>query len=80
MQFAQNGPDAIKYLEKAFDEKDTTRYSLILIECSMPMMDGLETKKRLMRLYEGIGMPEHCRPKIVATTCMTDPKIKQNIQ
>ena len=51
---------------------DPARYSLILIECKMSLMDGYETIKRIKRLYEGIGLPKTCWPKLVATTCMTE--------
>ena len=58
VDFVNNGPAALSLLEKAFDEKDATRYSLVLIESKMPMMDGFETIKKLKHQYEGIGVPK----------------------
>ena len=58
LHFVNNGQDALDLLEKAFDEKDVTRYSLVLIECKMPIMDGFETIKRMKYMYEGIGLPK----------------------
>ena len=58
LHFVNNGQDALDLLEKAFDEKDVTRYSLVLIECKMPIMDGFETIKRMKHMYEGIGLPK----------------------
>ena len=68
-----NGLDAINEIQKAFEEKDPARFSLILIECKMSLIDGYETIKRIRRLYEGIGLPKNCWPKLVATTCLTEP-------
>jgi len=58
LHFVNNGQGALDLLEKAFDEKDVTRYSLVLIECKMPIMDGFETIKRMKYMYEGIGLPK----------------------
>ena len=57
LRYAYSGFEALKTLEKAFDENDARRYSLILIECKMPIMDGYETIKRIQWLYDGIGLP-----------------------
>ena len=68
-----NGSGALKQIQQAFEEKDPARFTLILIECKMSLMDGYETIKKIRRLYEGIGLPKPCWPKFVATTCMTEP-------
>lgn len=70
--YAYNGFEALKILEKAIDERDATRFSLILVECKMPLIDGFETIRRIGWLFDGIGLPKKYRPKIVATTCVTE--------
>lgn len=67
-----SGFDALKQIQLAFEDMDPARFSLILIECKMSLMDGYETIKRIKWLYEGIGLPKTCWPKLVATTCMTE--------
>ena len=72
VDFVNNGQGALDLIEKAFDEKDVTRYCLVLTECKMPIMDGFETIKRMKHLYEGIGLPSSKQPMVVATTCMSE--------
>ena len=72
VDFVNNGSAALSLLEKAIDEKDVTRYNLVLIESKMPLMDGFETIKRMKHLYEGVGLPKSLQQMIVATTCMSE--------
>lgn len=46
-----NGKEAIKEIQRAFEEKDPTRFSLIMVECKMSLIDGYETIKRIRGLY-----------------------------
>ena len=72
MVTVNNGFEALKQIQKAFEEKDPTRFNLILIECKMSLLDGFETLKRIKHLFLGIGLPKKYWPKFVATTCMTE--------
>lgn len=72
-----NGFHALKQIQKAFEERDPARFTLILIECKMSLIDGYETIKRIKHLFLGIGLPQRCWPKFVATTCMTELKYQE---
>ena len=39
-EFAFNGEEAVSKINKALDENDPYRYSLILMDCNMPFLDG----------------------------------------
>ena len=43
VDFVNNGNRALELLQNAFDEKEPARYTLVLIECRLPIMDGFET-------------------------------------
>ena len=45
-------------------------YGLILMDCSMPIMDGYETTDKLRRYYEKHNIDQ---PMIVACTSHTEP-------
>ena len=63
VEVAKSGHEAMSKV--AFND-----YDLILMDCQMPLMDGLETCRRLMGLY-----PER-NLKIVAITAHTTPRDK----
>jgi CheY-like chemotaxis protein len=45
-----SGEDSVKYMEKAIQEGDIDRYSLILTDMSMPFMDGYKASERIRRI------------------------------
>ena len=44
-EFAYNGEEAVKLVQKAIKENDPQRYSLILMDCNMPFLDGYEATR-----------------------------------
>ena len=62
LEFAYSGKRATDLIEEAINDKDATRYSLILMECKMPLMDGFDTSNRIRCLLAGIGMPLSLQP------------------
>ena len=67
-QFAYNGEQAVKAIQEAIDENDVYRYSLILMDCNMPFMDGYQATKRIRKLYHNIDVAKEYQPKIIAIT------------
>ena len=44
-EFAYNGQEAIDAVQNAIDQNDPLKYALILMDCSMPVVDGYESTK-----------------------------------
>ena len=45
-----NGQGIVDHIEKAVEQNDPQRYSLILTDCQMPVMDGYEAVKKVRNL------------------------------
>jgi CheY-like chemotaxis protein len=51
IEFAYNGEQAVKKIKKAIEEKDPLRYTLILMDCNMPFLDGYEATKCIRKMF-----------------------------
>ena len=67
-EFAFNGEQAVRTIKKAIDDGDSYKYSLILMDCNMPFMDGYEATKRIRKMFMSMDVPRKQQPKIVAIT------------
>ena len=47
-----NGEQLVEHVQRAVDEGDPYRYSLILTDCSMPFMDGYEAVRRVRKILK----------------------------
>jgi CheY-like chemotaxis protein len=54
--FAYNGEEALEAVKTAIFESDPFRYSLILMDCNMPFMDGYEATHKIRKLYTSMDI------------------------
>jgi CheY-like chemotaxis protein len=66
--FSYNGEQAVQQVKKAFMENDPLRFSLILMDCNMPFLDGYEATKQIRAIYTENCIDVEEQPKIIAIT------------
>lgn len=66
--FAFNGEEALNLIKNAIKSGDPGRYSLILMDCNMPFMDGYEASIQIRKAYFDANITEEKQPKIIAVT------------
>ena len=47
-----NGLQCVKLIENTMKERNIDKYSLILTDCKMPIMDGYESSSRIRKIIE----------------------------
>lgn len=57
---------------QVLDAMKQKKYDLIMMDIQMPLLDGIETTKQIMKLYE-----ENERPKIIAITANDIPDMQK---
>ena len=67
-EFSYNGEQAVAAVREAMDDSDPYRYSLILMDCNMPFMDGYQATSKIRTLYSNMEIPRELQPKIIAIT------------
>ena len=67
-EFAYNGEQAFNAVRKAMEEDDPYRYSLILMDCNMPFMDGYQATNKIRSLYQTNSIARDLQAKIIAIT------------
>jgi CheY-like chemotaxis protein len=67
-EYAYNGEQAVKKVKESIDLENPYKYSLILMDCNMPFLDGYEATKMIRKLYLASDITRDQQPKIVAIT------------
>lgn len=52
LEYAYNGEQAVKKVKDSIELEDPYKYSLILMDCNMPFLDGYEATKKIRKLYQ----------------------------
>ena len=62
-----NGQKAVDLIKQNYDENENkySSYSLILMDCNMPILDGYEATKQIRSFIHSKGLPQ---PVIIAIT------------
>ena len=77
VDIAYSGEDALELFKRSICQVKrrssyhhvSSEYSLILMDCSMPFMDGYECSRLISQVLEQNGISdEHDKPKIIAVT------------
>ena len=70
--YVQDGYDAWEQIQQSIDERQPLRFSLIIVECKMPIIDGYQTIKRIRQMFSAIGIQRSEQPHVAAVTCMIE--------
>ena len=75
--FAENGMQAVKFVKDSLENYDEDNslaclYNLILLDYSMPLLDGPNTAKAIYRLYKSDKWVHLKPPYIVCLTAFTE--------
>ena len=66
--FAYNGLQALDKVQQAINDGDPQRYSLILMDCNMPFMDGYTATQQIRQLFKENNKKMEEQPMICAIT------------
>ena len=70
--FAYDGQEAVDAINQAFEDNNPTKYALILMDCSMPFLDGFTATKQIREIYKNHGADKNQQPQILALTGHTE--------
>lgn len=77
VSMAYDGQQAVNHFLEAVDENDPYRYSLVLMDCVMPNLDGYEATKQIRSILSGQQIAYADQPQIIAVTGNVEDKFKQ---
>ena len=70
----QSGEAAINAVQAALDDCDPYRFCLILMDCSMPLLDGFEACRRIRLAYYSMDVVREHQPMIIGITGHVEPE------
>lgn len=77
ISYVHSGLQALDSINRALTEpQEPYTYNLIMVDCSLPVLNGFETAKLIRTLYKKHGIPRSEQPKIVGMHERPDEKMK----
>ena len=55
-EFVYNGEEALIKVKQAIQNDDPHRYSLILMDCNMPFMDGYTATEKIIKAFHNLDI------------------------
>ena len=70
----KSGAEALQIFQ---DRQNRSQYKLILIECNMPVMSGMDTALKMREFLHEVGVSTTSHPEIYGFTCQYDRQLAQ---
>lgn len=70
----KSGMEALKLIQ---DRENRSAYKLVLMECNMPVMSGMETALKMQEFLHEVGVSTAQQPQIYGFTCQYNKQIAQ---
>ena len=67
-EFAYNGEEALNLVTESIKNNDPYKYSLIMMDCNMPFMDGYIATKKISEMYSKSDILKSNQPQIMGVT------------
>ena len=67
-EFALNGEEALTRVQQAIYNNNPFKYSIILMDCNMPFMDGYTATKKIIQVFNQMEISKERHPKIIGVT------------
>ena len=72
--FAHNGEEALNLIQQALYDNNPYEYSIIMMDCSMPFMDGYEATRKIRKQFASMDIEASRQPLIIGVSGHVEPE------